>query len=131
MSAYFDKRDRYVNILLHRKSGALLMFPHVCYMAGRGCGFGSAALMVEPQSQVAATVGKQVLKMLKSIKSADINAISQKQEERLRAMWRGEKELPDLIQCCIDDGKIVKAFKVCDDYCNINSKEDLLKAEGF
>ena len=44
---------------------------------------------------------------------------------------RGEKELPDLIQCCIDDGKVVKAFQVCDDYCNINSKEDLLKAEGY
>ena len=44
---------------------------------------------------------------------------------------RGEKELPDLIQCCIDDGKTVKAFTVCDEYCNINSKEDLLKAEGY
>jgi dTDP-glucose pyrophosphorylase len=44
---------------------------------------------------------------------------------------RGEKELPDLIQCCIDDGKIVKAFQICDEYANINSKEDLLKAEGY
>jgi dTDP-glucose pyrophosphorylase len=44
---------------------------------------------------------------------------------------RGERELPDLIQCCIDDGKIVRAFEVCDQYCNINSKDDLLKAEGF
>ena len=44
---------------------------------------------------------------------------------------RGERELPDLIQCCIDDGKTVKAFLVCDDYVNINSKDDLLKAESF
>ena len=44
---------------------------------------------------------------------------------------RGERELPDLIQCCIDDGKIVKAFDICDQYGNINSKDDLLKAEGF
>jgi dTDP-glucose pyrophosphorylase len=44
---------------------------------------------------------------------------------------RGEKELPDLIQCCIDDGKIVKAFLICDQYSNINSKDDLLKAEGY
>lgn len=44
---------------------------------------------------------------------------------------RGERELPDLIQCCIDDGKIVRAFDVCDQYGNINSKDDLLKAEGF
>ena len=44
---------------------------------------------------------------------------------------RGEKELPDLIQCCIDDGKNVKAFQICEEYSNINSKEDLLKAEGY
>jgi dTDP-glucose pyrophosphorylase len=44
---------------------------------------------------------------------------------------RKEKELPDLIQCCIDDGKNVKAFQICEEYSNINSKEDLLKAEGY
>lgn len=38
---------------------------------------------------------------------------------------RGEKELPDLIQCAIDDGKIVKSFIICDKYSNINSEEDL------
>lgn len=38
---------------------------------------------------------------------------------------RGEKELPDLIQCAIDDGKIVKSFVICDKYANINSEEDL------
>lgn len=44
---------------------------------------------------------------------------------------RNEKELPDLIQCCIDDGKMVKAFIICDQYTNINSREDLLVAEGL
>lgn len=38
---------------------------------------------------------------------------------------RGEKELPDLIQCAIDDGKIVKSFIICEKYSNINSEEDL------
>ncbi|NJD54193.1 MAG: nucleotidyltransferase family protein [Candidatus Methanoperedens sp.] len=38
---------------------------------------------------------------------------------------RGEKELPDLIQCAIDEGKIVKSFIICDKYSNINSEEDL------
>jgi UDP-N-acetylglucosamine diphosphorylase / glucose-1-phosphate thymidylyltransferase / UDP-N-acetylgalactosamine diphosphorylase / glucosamine-1-phosphate N-acetyltransferase / galactosamine-1-phosphate N-acetyltransferase len=42
---------------------------------------------------------------------------------------RGEKELPDLIQCCIDDGKLVKAFIVCERYANVNSTEDLSAAE--
>ena len=44
---------------------------------------------------------------------------------------RGEKELPDLIQCCIDEGHIVKAFRICDQYININSLEDLMMAERF
>lgn len=44
---------------------------------------------------------------------------------------RKEKELPDLIQCAIDDGKIVKSFIICDKYTNINTKEDILMAESF
>lgn len=42
---------------------------------------------------------------------------------------RGEKELPDLIQCAIDEGNIVKSFVICDQYFNINSDEDLREAE--
>ncbi|MBN1545256.1 MAG: hypothetical protein JW902_01200, partial [Syntrophaceae bacterium] len=42
---------------------------------------------------------------------------------------RKEKELPDLIQCAIDDGKIVKSFLICDHYTNINSPEDIATAE--
>ena len=42
---------------------------------------------------------------------------------------RGEKELPDLIQCAVDDGQLVKIFHVCDAYTNVNSIEDLKEAE--
>ena len=42
---------------------------------------------------------------------------------------RGERELPDLIQCAIDDGKTVKPFELADDYTNINSEENLKEAE--
>ncbi len=42
---------------------------------------------------------------------------------------RGEKELPDLIQCAIDDGKIVKIFPICEKYTNINTIEDLEEAK--
>ncbi len=42
---------------------------------------------------------------------------------------RGEKELPDLIQCAVDDGQLVKVFHLCDAYTNINSKEDLEEAK--
>jgi dTDP-glucose pyrophosphorylase len=44
---------------------------------------------------------------------------------------RGEKELPDLIQCAIDAGKIVRPFVVCDKYFNINLKEDIKDAKSF
>jgi dTDP-glucose pyrophosphorylase len=42
---------------------------------------------------------------------------------------RKEKELPDLIQCAVDNGHVVKIFDVCDEYTNINSEEDLKEAE--
>jgi len=42
---------------------------------------------------------------------------------------RSERELPDLIQCAVDDGRLVKIFDICDEYTNINSKEDLIEAE--
>jgi dTDP-glucose pyrophosphorylase len=42
---------------------------------------------------------------------------------------RGEKELPDLIQCAVDDGQIVKIFNICDKYTNINTEEDLIEAQ--
>lgn len=42
---------------------------------------------------------------------------------------RGEKELPDLIQCAVDDGQLVKFFDICEEYVNINSEEDLTEAQ--
>jgi dTDP-glucose pyrophosphorylase len=42
---------------------------------------------------------------------------------------RGEKELPDLMQCAVDDGQVVKIFDICDEYTNINSEEDLKEAQ--
>lgn len=44
---------------------------------------------------------------------------------------RKEKELPDLIQCAIDDGKTVKSFIICDRYSNINSEDDIQRAEDI
>ncbi len=42
---------------------------------------------------------------------------------------RKEKELPDLIQCAIDEGRIVKMFNLCSSYANINSMDDIKIAE--
>lgn len=40
---------------------------------------------------------------------------------------RQEKELPDLIQCAVDDGKAVHAFEICSWYANVNTSEELLR----
>ncbi len=42
---------------------------------------------------------------------------------------RKEKELPDLIQCSIDDGNPVKLFFINAQYVNINTPEDIAIAE--
>ena len=42
---------------------------------------------------------------------------------------RGEKELPDLIQCAIDDGHPVRAFDIGDGHVNINTPDDIVQAE--
>ncbi len=44
---------------------------------------------------------------------------------------RNEKELPDLIQCAIDDAMMIKSFIICDKYTNINTHEDIKIAESF
>lgn len=41
---------------------------------------------------------------------------------------RNEKELPDLIQCAIDDGHVVESFLVGGDYVNINTPDDFALA---
>ena len=42
---------------------------------------------------------------------------------------RNEKELPDLIQCAIDDGEDVRSFDIGEGYVNINTPEDIAIAE--
>jgi len=42
---------------------------------------------------------------------------------------RGEKELPDLVQCAIDDGEDVRSFDIGKGYVNVNTPEDIALAE--
>lgn len=44
---------------------------------------------------------------------------------------RSEKELPDLIQCAVDNGHLVKIYDICDEYTNINSHQDLEDARNI
>jgi dTDP-glucose pyrophosphorylase len=42
---------------------------------------------------------------------------------------RNEKELPDLLQCAIDDGHVVRSFLVGGRYLNMNTPADVAEAE--
>lgn len=44
---------------------------------------------------------------------------------------RGEKELPDFIQCAVDEGRMVKHFNIGDGYININTPDDIEIAERW
>jgi len=44
---------------------------------------------------------------------------------------RREKELPDLIQCVIDDGGRAGIFYICQAYINVNSAQDLNKTQSY
>jgi len=46
-------------------------------------------------------------------------------------MNRGERELVDMIQLAVDEGKDVRIEKITEDYVNINSEEDLRLAEDI
>jgi dTDP-glucose pyrophosphorylase len=41
---------------------------------------------------------------------------------------RGEKELPDLVQCAIDDGHLVKTHRIGEHYINVNALDDFRAA---
>jgi dTDP-glucose pyrophosphorylase len=42
---------------------------------------------------------------------------------------RNERELPDLIQCAIDEGQMIKYFDIGDGYFNINTPDEISLAE--
>ena len=44
---------------------------------------------------------------------------------------RNEKELPDLIQCAVDEGQLVKSYVLSNNYFNINSNYDLQEAVQY
>ena len=45
--------------------------------------------------------------------------------------YRKQKELVDMIQCAIDDGKEVRAYKIADEYTNVNTYEELNVAKDM
>lgn len=44
---------------------------------------------------------------------------------------RCEKELPDLIQCAIDDGNLVQTFQICDHYINVNDSGEIVNFNSY
>jgi hypothetical protein len=71
---------------------------------------------------------------IRRTRSGNAATASLRSDLRLRAAQpinqnRQERELPDLIQCAIDDGLAVKSFDIGDGYVNINTPADIEVAE--
>lgn len=82
-----QKRDRFVQVFQHRRSKDVLFFPLVCYMAGEGMHFGDAAVLrgpVDPE-----VLAKQVARLLRACKKADIEAMRERRMAQLRCYWKG------------------------------------------
>ena len=82
-----EKRDRFVRILYHRKSGTVLLFPYVCYMAGMGAAFGDAAVVSRHDES---EIGEIVSKMLSAGRKAQVEALARRRTAALQRKWRGE-----------------------------------------
>ncbi len=89
-----DKRDRYVDVLLHRSSDTLVLAPGVCYMVGRGIGYGDP-IMLTLSEQTPQQLGKHLVRLLNECKSADINAMAAHRKAGLQKYWQGEKVTPE------------------------------------
>jgi UDP-N-acetylglucosamine diphosphorylase / glucose-1-phosphate thymidylyltransferase / UDP-N-acetylgalactosamine diphosphorylase / glucosamine-1-phosphate N-acetyltransferase / galactosamine-1-phosphate N-acetyltransferase len=44
---------------------------------------------------------------------------------------RNQKELPDLIQCAVDEGYEVEIFSICDLYSNINNQDNINEIDQY
>lgn len=86
------KRDRYVRILLHRKTSAVLLFPFVCYMAGHAAGYGNVRVLTAKDRS---KIGKACLAMFTAGRKANVDRVAQARTDALHRKWRGENVSPE------------------------------------
>jgi hypothetical protein len=84
------KRDRHVELFLHKPSNEILLFPYVCYMTGVSATFGDA---VELEDKVSpAVLGRRLVRLLRACRKADIEALKARRMAQLRS-YRSSGEI--------------------------------------
>lgn len=81
------KRDRCVEIYLHKSSHAMLLIPYIWHMDGVGDVFGDPVELVSPVEPAA--IGKHITHLLRTCKSADIDVLKERHMNELRSYWKG------------------------------------------
>ena len=90
------KLDCMVVVYLHRSSENVLLFPYVYFMGGEASAYGDAVELAAPVAP--AVIGKQVVRLLRACKKADIDGMKNRRMERLRSYWRGESVAKEEVQ---------------------------------
>lgn len=86
------KRDRYIRILLHRKTTLVLLFPFVCYIAGHSAVYGNVRVFGADDR---AKIGTACLAMFAAGRKANVDRVAQARTAALRRKWRGDKVSPE------------------------------------
>lgn len=92
----YKKRDGMVVLYLQRSSENVLLFPFVYFMAGEASAYGDAVELAAPVAS--AVIGKQIVRLLRACKKADVDGMKDRRMERLRSYWRGESATKDQAQ---------------------------------
>jgi len=83
-----NKRDRMVQVYLHRVTQTALLFPYVVYMGAMGAAFGDATEIVNPIDP--ALLGREIARLLRNGRKANLEEMKDRHMDRLRRYWRGE-----------------------------------------
>ena len=94
-----QKRDRIVKIFLHRKTGAVLLFPYVCYAAGHSAIYGNVQVQQAAETR---KIGRAIISMFSAGRKADVEPPSQARKDALQRKWRHEKVTPEEIRPSFD-----------------------------
>src|SRR4051812_44617276 len=105
-----DKRDRSVQLYLHRTSKRVLLFPFVWFMAGRGAWFGDAEELPAPLNL--ALLGERTAALLQICREADVDAIKETIETRSapKSWTKLKSKYPVLVK---GPGTYLRQYNVC------------------
>ena len=118
-----EKRDRQIELLFHRRSRTLLLFPYLCVMAGNAVACGDACSVMIDDEDAPTQVGTMIRSMLAYCRTIDVEPLAQKRSEALRSRWRGED---------VGDSELMPQINETSNWCDIQSPfPSLTKGPGI